>query len=106
VMSKRRQDSTDGENRVVISGGERLFFGFGSCGRRRGVQTNQVKFIPIQKLPLDFIAGFQTDGHGQGQRKADIEPGFLTLGSNGLDTQWISGLHIFSSQRWFCVVIS
>lgn len=54
-----------------------------------------MQFSPTQKFPLNFIAWFQADGGGQGQGKAHIEPGVLAFGSDGLNTQWISGLHFF-----------
>lgn len=56
-----------------------------------------MKFAPIEKLPLDLIPGFQTNGSRDGQGKAHVKSGGLPLGANGLDTQRVSQWHDFLS---------
>lgn len=52
-----------------------------------------MEFAAIQQFPLDFIAGLQTDRGGQGQGEADVEPGSLTTGTNGLNAQGVRHRH-------------
>jgi hypothetical protein len=69
-----------------------------------GFQSDQVKLASIQKLPLDLIPGFQTDGSRDGQGKAHIKSWGLPLGANGLDAQRVSQWHdFFPPVEWFLV---
>jgi hypothetical protein len=52
-----------------------------------------MQFSTVQKFPLHLIAWFEADGGGQSHGKADIESLILAFGTNGLDTQGVSGLH-------------
>ena len=57
------------------------------------METQQMKFAPVQQLPLDLLARLQTDRGRQGQREAHIEPGVLSARTNRLHAQGIGSLH-------------
>jgi hypothetical protein len=78
--------------RVWTFNGELLFFdslsvfpGGLSGTRRRRVDSDQMKFSPIQEFPLDLLSRFQTDCRGEGDREVDVELGFLPFGADGLN---------------------
>jgi len=63
-----------------------MFFGSGfegvNCGAwpwRRDPEASQVQFAAVEQFPLDFFAGLQADGGGEGQREVDVESGCWPL---------------------------
>jgi len=53
-----------------------------------------MQFCAVQKFPLNLIAWLEANGGSQSHGKADIESLILALGTNGLNAQGVSGMHI------------
>lgn len=52
-----------------------------------------MQFVAIEQFPLDMISRIEANGGGHCQGETHVEPGLLSLGTDGLDFQGISRLH-------------
>lgn len=81
---------------IAFAAGSFLLGGALGQGRHRG-KAHEMEFAALEQFPLDFVPGLQTDGGGQGQGKAHVEPGLLPARTDGLDFEGIGDGHFF---RW------